>query len=65
MVQSVKRPTRGFGSGDDLMVPEFEPGVGLCADSMEPAWDSVSLPLCPSPAHSLSLSKIKSNKHHI
>ena len=25
-----------FGSGHDLAVPEFEPLVGLCADSSEP-----------------------------
>ena len=39
----------------DLTVREFEPRVGLCTDSTEPAWDSVSLSLCPSPALSLSL----------
>ena len=56
----------GFGSGQDLTVCEFEPCVGLCADSSEPGacfgfW--VSLSLCPSPAHArtLSLSKIKIN----
>ena len=44
------------------MVCEFEPQVRLCDDSVEPAWDSLSL--CPSPAglqvhtHSFSL-KIK------
>ena len=26
-----------LGSGHDLMVREFEPHVGLCADSSEPA----------------------------
>ena len=25
-----------FGSGHDLTVPEFEPHVGLCADTSEP-----------------------------
>ena len=40
---SVKRPTLDFGSGDDLTVRGFEPRVGLCADSAEPAWDSLSL----------------------
>ena len=33
--------------------------IGLCADSVKPAWDSISLVLCPSPTCSLSLSKIK------
>ena len=28
---------------------EFEPYVGLCTDSAEPAWDSFSLSFCPSP----------------
>ena len=47
-----------FGSGHDLAVREFEPCVGLCvtAQSLEPASDSVSPPLCPSHAHALSLS---------
>ena len=42
----------------------FEPRIGLCADSSEPGaclGFCVSLALCPSPAHALSLSKI--NKH--
>ena len=44
-----------------IMVCEFEPCIGLCADSAELAWYSLSpsLPLCPSPAHSLSLSQNK------
>ena len=45
MAQLVKRPTLGFSSGHDLTVHEFEPRTGLCADSVEPAWDSLSLPL--------------------
>ena len=45
-----------FGSDHDLMVHEFEPHIGLCTDSLEPAWDSL-LSLCPSPACALSLSK--------
>ena len=27
----------------DLTVPEFEPHIGLCTDSAEPAWDSIFL----------------------
>ena len=56
-----------FGSGYDLMVPEFEPHISLCADSAEPALDPVSLFLCPFPAHrhmfAFSLSLSLKNKH--
>ena len=59
-----------FGSGHDLAVHGFEPHIGLCADSSEPGACfrfSVSLSLCPSPAHtlglSLSFSLTKINKH--
>ena len=44
VAQSVKHPTLDFGSGHGLTVCEFEPCIGLCADSAQPAWDS----LCPS-----------------
>ena len=43
---SVKRPILDLGSGHDLEVHEIEPRVGLCSNSVEPAWDSRSLPLC-------------------
>ena len=61
MAQLVKHLT----SGHDLMVHEFEPQVKLCADSVEPALDSVSPSLsAPSPlALSLSLSLSRKNKH--
>ena len=45
MAQSVKCLILDFGSGHDLTVHEFEPRIRLCADSAEPAWDSLSLPL--------------------
>ena len=69
MAQLVKRPTSAQGmisqfSGHDLTVCEFEPGVGLCADSSEPGTCfgfSVSLSLCPSATHALSLSLSKIN----
>ena len=35
----------------------------LTAQSLEPVSDSVSPSLCPSPAHALSLSPAKINKH--
>ena len=43
MAQWFKRPTLGLSSGHDLTVREFEPYVRLCADSVEPAWDFLSL----------------------
>ena len=53
MAQLVKHPTLDFGSGHDLMVGELEPHIRLCADSEEPAWDSLSPPL------SLKINKLK------
>ena len=52
--QSVERLTLDFGSGHNLMVPGIEPRTGLCADSMEPAWDSLCLALSLSRSFSLS-----------
>ena len=54
-----------FRSGHDLAVCEFEPCVGLCADSSEPGACfrfCVSLSLGPSPAHAPSLSVSEINK---
>ena len=51
--------------GHDLAVREFEPRVGLWADGSEPGACfrfCVSLSLCPSPVHALSLSVSKINK---
>ncbi|XP_049509020.1 nucleoporin Nup43 isoform X2 [Panthera uncia] len=51
--------------GHDLTVREFEPRVGLWADGSEPGacfQFCVSLSLCPSPVHVLSLSVPKINK---
>ena len=69
MAQSVGRltPTPGWLSrlGGWLVVHEFEPRVGLCADSSEPGACfrfCVSLSLWPSPVHALSLSVSKINK---
>ena len=55
VVQSVEHPTLDFGTGHDLTVPGFEPQVGIYADGVEPAWDSLSLPLCLPLPCSLSL----------
>ena len=59
VAESIKHLTLHFGTGHDLMVCGFEPCIGLCADSVEPAWDSLSPTLSAPPL--LSLSKI--NKH--
>ena len=61
VAQSLKHLTLGFSSGHDLMVHEFEPHIGFCADSVEPAWDSLSPSLCPSPTCTVSVS-LKINK---
>ena len=47
-----------FGSGHDLVVHEFEPRVGLCADGSEPGacFGFGSPSLCPLPVHTPSLS---------
>ena len=58
MAQSVKRLALDFGLGHDLAVHGIEPCVRLCAYSVEPAWDSLSLCPYPAPALSLSLSSL-------
>ena len=65
MAQSVKCLTLGFSSVCDLTVHEFKPHIELHADSVDPAWDSLSLLLSLSlsaPAHACSLSKINKLK---
>ena len=59
VAQSVKRPTIGFSSGHDLTFLEFEPHIGLHADSAESAWDSLSVSLSAPPLLSLSVSLSK------
>ena len=63
MVQSVSIRLFDFGSVRDLTFCGFKPSIGLCAESGEPAWESLSLLFCPFPVHvvSLSLSNIKKN----
>ena len=60
MAQLVKHLTLDFSSGHDLTVHEIfemEPHVRFYTDSVEPAWDSLSLSLsAPLPTHSLCLS---------
>ena len=37
----MKCPTLDFSAGHDLTVRETAPYIGLCEDSVEPAWDSL------------------------
>ena len=66
VAQSVEHPSLGFDSGHKLIVRGFKPNIGICAGSVEPAWDSFSLSLSLSAptvcALSLSLSKINKRK---
>ena len=62
VAQLLEHLTLDFGSGHDFMVHETEPHIELCTDSVEPAWDSLSVPLPNLCLHSLSLSK-KISKH--
>ena len=55
VAQSVKYPTLDFSSGHDLTVRGIEPHHRLCADRVDPAWDSLSLPLSLPLPCSLSL----------
>ena len=70
VAQLVKCLTLDFRSGHDLMVFGMEPYIRLLADSLEPAWDSLSpalsLPLPCSCSLSLFLSlflSLKINKY--
>ena len=69
MAQLVEYLILDFVSGHDLMVHGFNPCIGLCTDSIGPAWDYLSpcLSLCHSPIHaylSLSLSlSLKINEY--
>ena len=59
VAQLVTCPTLDFGSGCDFMVQGFEPHVGLCAGSVEPALGFLSPSFCPSPACARALSRNK------
>ena len=63
VAQSVKCLTLGFSSGHDLMVQEFEPCIRLFADSVEPAWDSLSLTLPDLCSLSFRTNKLKQIKN--
>ena len=57
MTQLVKRPTLGFSSGHNLIVDEIESPHPLQANSVGPAWDSVSPSASPLDVHTLSQNK--------
>ena len=61
MAQSVKHPTSAQVMILRLMGLSPASGSMLTAQSPEPALDSVSPSVCPSPAHTLSLSLSKIN----
>ena len=61
MAQLVKQLTLDFSSGQDLTVHEIKPCVGLCADSVESVWVSLSPLSLPPPPNKL---KKKLKKKH-
>ena len=63
VAQSVKRPTSAQVTISQFVSSSPASGSVLTAQSLEPASDSVSLSLCPFPAHAVSLSVPKINKH--
>ena len=46
VAQSVKHLADDFGSGHDVIICGNEARIGLCADGVDPAWESLS----PSPS---------------
>ena len=62
MAQSVEHLTLDFSSGHDLTVCGIKSHVRLCADSAEPAGDSLSPSLCLCPSPTLSHSRKKQKK---
>ena len=62
VAQLVKPLTLDLGSGHDLTVGEIEPCIGLCTNSMEPAWSSLSPSVSALPLLSPSLS-VSQNKY--
>ena len=57
LCELVKRPALGFSPGHDLTVHKSEPLVGLHADSVEPASDSLSYSLLLPCSYMLSQNK--------
>ena len=63
VAQSVKPPTLAQVMISRLVGSSSTSGSVLTAHIQEPASDSVSPPLCPSPTHAQSLSVSKTKKH--
>ena len=63
VAQSVECPTSAQVMISQLVRLSPVSGSVLTTQSLEPASDSMSLSLCPSPAHTLYLSLSKINKH--
>ena len=71
MAQLVEHLTLYLGLGHDLVVLGIQRPSGLCTDSVEPAWDSLSPPLSLSflhsharvCTHSLKINKLKKLKN--
>ena len=63
VAQSVELPTSAQVTISRFVSLGPASGSVLTARSLEPASDSVSLSLCPSPVHTLSLSKINKLKN--
>ena len=55
VAQSVEHPTSTQVTISQFVRLSPASGCALTAQSLEPASESVSLPLCPLPAHALSL----------
>ena len=62
VAQSVKHLTFDFGLGRDLAGRESEPHIGLCADTVEPPWNILSLPLS---SLSKQINKLKKRKSEL
>ena len=61
VAQLIKHWSLDFGSGHDLTVCEVKLSIGLCTDSMEPTWDSLSPSFSLSPP--LQLVLFQNNKY--
>ena len=61
VAQLIEHLTLDFGSDHDLGVHEIKPCIRFCADSTEPAWDSLSASLSAPPSLTCMLS-VSQNK---
>ena len=61
VAQSVKPQTVDLSSGHNLTICEFEPHIRVCADSVEPAWNSLPPSLSALPSLLSLFQKISEN----